>query len=103
MIRIQRSRKKGYKTPPNTIYVGRPTKYGNPYTVKDYMLSLTPNPNDEEEDFHTWATNAYRQYLERNPKLIELAKKELKGKNLSCFCSLDKDCHVDVLLEIANK
>jgi len=29
--------------------------------------------------------------------------KSLKGKNLACFCPLDKPCHADVLLKIANK
>lgn len=28
---------------------------------------------------------------------------ELKGKNLACFCNLDKMCHADILLELANK
>lgn len=27
----------------------------------------------------------------------------LRGKNLGCFCPLDKPCHCDVLLELANK
>lgn len=27
----------------------------------------------------------------------------LKGKDLSCWCSLDKPCHADVLLEIVNE
>ena len=28
---------------------------------------------------------------------------KLRGKDLCCFCSPDKDCHVDVLLELANR
>ena len=31
--RIQRKRTPGWKMPPNTVYVGRPTKWGNPYEV----------------------------------------------------------------------
>jgi len=27
---------------------------------------------------------------------------ELRGKDLACWCPLDKPCHADVLLEIAN-
>jgi hypothetical protein len=27
---------------------------------------------------------------------------DLKGKNLACWCSLDKGCHADILLELAN-
>jgi hypothetical protein len=29
-------------------------------------------------------------------------RRELRGKNLACFCPLDQPCHADVLLEIAN-
>lgn len=28
---------------------------------------------------------------------------KIKGKNLACFCPLDKPCHADVLIEIANQ
>lgn len=35
------------------------------------------------------------------PSLDDI-RKELGGKNLACFCSLDGPCHADVLLEIAN-
>lgn len=31
--RVQRSRKKGARLPPNTLYCGRPTRYGNPFRV----------------------------------------------------------------------
>jgi Domain of unknown function (DUF4326) len=33
--RIQRKRTKGWKMPPNTVYVGRPTRLGNPFD--DYL------------------------------------------------------------------
>lgn len=33
-IRIQRKRTKGWKMPPNTIYVGRPSRWGNPWTIQ---------------------------------------------------------------------
>jgi hypothetical protein len=33
MIRVQRKRAKGWKNPENTQYVGRPTKFGNPFVV----------------------------------------------------------------------
>lgn len=31
--RIQRQRTKGWKMPANTVYVGRPTQWGNPFTL----------------------------------------------------------------------
>ncbi|ETX26587.1 DUF4326 domain-containing protein [Roseivivax isoporae] len=29
--------------------------------------------------------------------------RELRGKDLACWCPLDQPCHADVLLEIANR
>jgi hypothetical protein len=31
------------------------------------------------------------------------AEQELSGKNLACWCPLDRPCHADVLLAVANK
>jgi hypothetical protein len=31
--RIQRKRTKGWKMPAGAVYVGRPTKFGNPFSV----------------------------------------------------------------------
>lgn len=31
--RIQRKRIKGWEMPPNTLYCGRPTMWGNPYST----------------------------------------------------------------------
>ena len=79
-IRIQRKRTKGWRMPPNTVYVGRPTKWGNPFkTVKQYKETLV-------------YTGGF----------ISEIKKKLKGKNLACWCPLDQPCHADVLLRIAN-
>jgi hypothetical protein len=33
---------------------------------------------------------------------IDEIKKELRGKNLACWCALSSPCHADILLEIAN-
>src|SRR5712664_3238190 len=34
-IRIQRKRSRGWTMPPNTVYVGRPTIWGNPFRVSN--------------------------------------------------------------------
>ena len=39
-IRVQRKRTKGWRMPANTVYVGRPTKWGNPYVVGTPMVRL---------------------------------------------------------------
>ncbi len=109
-IRIQRKRTKGYKMPPNTISVTRPGKWGNPYHVIDTgegcfnvvwvvkgleLLVAWAIPEDM----------ALKLAIEKFEAGVnhEAAKKELKGKNLACFCPLDKPCHADVLLKIANQ
>jgi hypothetical protein len=74
--------------PENTIYVGRPSKWGNPFSVMDGY--------SQEE-----AVKLFRNALTEYP-LDESAILELKGKNLCCWCPLDQPCHADVLLEIAN-
>lgn len=91
-VRIQRKRVKGWRMPPNTIYVGRPTKWGNPFP----LYNFTPEA----------AVHYYRDHLvdDQHTHWRELrsAFPELRGKNLACFCPLDQPCHADVLLEIAN-
>lgn len=88
--RIQRKRAKGWRTPPNTVYVGRPTKWGNPVNWKE---------TGRQEAVWWYKRMIYEGYL----NIVPLAKIELRGKNLSCFCPLDEPCHADILLEIANK
>jgi len=38
-----------------------------------------------------------------NIEFRKAVKKQLKGKNLVCWCPLDKSCHADILLKIANE
>jgi hypothetical protein len=86
--RIQRKRKKGWKMPEGAIYVGRPTRFGNPFSVEGFGRNL--------------AVFNFRQRM-RNMQLVNPSFfDELRGKDLACWCPLDKPCHADVLLEIAN-
>ena len=32
-VRVRLSRKKGWRKPPNTVVVSRPTKWGNPFSI----------------------------------------------------------------------
>lgn len=95
--RIQLSRKKGWRLPPNTVVVARPSIFGNPYKVGGIDHRTSERIID--------AAHAVRLYIERG---IPLALKpeirsRLRGKNLACWCPLDAPCHADVLLELANK
>jgi hypothetical protein len=96
--RIQLSRKKGWRLPPNTVVVSRPTKWGNPCVV-------TP------ETTRAHAVAVFRA-LVRNGNLppfsASIIRAELRGKNLACWCRLYDEkglrvpCHADILLSVAN-
>lgn len=95
-IRIQRKRTKGWKIPPNTIVVSRPSRWGNPYRVGDFDIN---GKKITRETAIEW----YRKWLYKDLnfcgyKILD----ELKGKNLACWCKLTAKCHADVLLDIAN-
>ena len=112
-VRIQRSRQNKQVSPNGLpiVYVGRPTKWGNPYKVGGVCANHfgTEFPIKTAED----AVNCYKNmFLTKiNPAIIFGSKEvllhadlsELKGKNLSCWCRLDCKCHADVLLELANR
>jgi hypothetical protein len=91
--------------PENAIYVGRPTKWGNPFKVgKMYFptdeIVLNPfNPKMEMCKDIDQCLQLYKEHLHRELKYGRLNLDELKGKDLTCFCSLTDKCHVDVLLE----
>ena len=89
-IRIKRKRAGGWRMPPNTVYVGRPSRWGNPYIIDDI---LTPYK----------ALRMYKAYLNSSPSLQAHAQATLQGKNLACWCEIGDLCHADVLLEIANR
>lgn len=71
------------------VYIGRPTKWGNPF-----VIGQDGNRHDVVQKYREWILNY--------PELISDAKRELKGKNLVCWCA-PAECHGDVLIEIANE
>jgi hypothetical protein len=78
------------------IYIGRGSKFGNPYS--HLPNSAAPWPVETRED----AIRLYEEWIRSQPELMAAAKKELKNKILGCFCS-PLACHGDVLLKIANE
>lgn len=89
--RVQLSRKKGWKLPPGSVVVARPTKWGNPFVLG------TPEVPDRET-----AVRLFKEYLRGKPELVAEARAHLRGKHLACWCPLDKPCHADVWLDIVN-
>lgn len=109
--RVQLSHKKGWRMPPNTVSVARPTKWGNPFKVlneEGFPLITREDGSgcfNRDDDEGTHWHNCYDQvvalFRERAVDgLPNLAP--LRGKNLACWCPLDQPCHADVLLELAN-
>lgn len=104
-VRIQRKRTKGWKMPPNCVYVGRPTIWGNPFKVSNGDCDHPDcGPKSHPVLTRQDVVDQYRRYL---PGLLRAQQKglieSLRGKDLCCFCRLDQPCHADVLLEVANK
>ncbi|HXF53602.1 MAG TPA: DUF4326 domain-containing protein [Hyphomicrobiaceae bacterium] len=99
-------RSKGWRKPANTVYVGRPSQWGNPFRPGD------KHPEHGRPMRRAEAVALYRKALTRpksalNARLdprctLDAVKRELAGRNLACWCSLVGPCHADVLLDIAN-
>jgi hypothetical protein len=84
--------------PANTVYVGRPTKWGNHH----YVGKIDPLDGEPMDAAST--VYHFRRYIERHDwMLLDACRSELRGKDLACWCPLDQPCHADVLLELANR
>ena len=70
--------------------VSRPTKWGNPHPISFGRQEVV---------------RRYRADLlaGRLSLTVEDARRELRGRDLACYCPLDGPCHADVLIEIANE
>lgn len=81
--------KKTEKPPKDAVFIGRPSKWGNPFSAA-------------YESQRDWAVNSFTEWLEKNPKIKEQIRQELKGRDLVCYCK-PKRCHGDVIFKIANE
>lgn len=71
------------------VYIGRGTPWGNPFRQ---------GPAQSRSQI----IEAYRKWLMRQPDLVKRVRDELRGKRLGCHCR-PKNCHGDILAEIANE
>ncbi len=116
---------RGEALPPNTVLVCRPTKFGNPFhafrlkrKMEDQDLIPTEEKKDRSEKGKLHPEDACKFYLQwidgeipssaahdkgAVPPTREQIRRELRGKNLACYCPLGDPCHRDVLLKIANE
>lgn len=105
--RIQLSRAKGWRMPENTVKVDRSTRWGNPYRWQDYELKSSDVPWDVcPQEFATQlAVDAFCEDAATDALPVKRADivRELRGKNLACWCKPGTPCHADVLLRLANE
>lgn len=127
--RIQRRRSDGWRTPEGAVYVGRPTKWGNPFKVYlcpccrhwdvidengvTYLINhkvarrVTPL-SDSKRDAHIKAVSLFKglyvhMYGSIIPERDLSSLAVLRGKDLVCWCPASLPCHADVLLDLANR
>lgn len=106
--------------PPDTIYVGRGSRWGNPFPthepVRDGHGDVTRHKieiRSPQEAVKLFAKHilpyshhgiySTMEYLYISEANLNEMQSDLAGKNLACWCDLDKPCHADWLLEMANK
>ena len=73
--------------PANAVYIGRGSKWGNPFRI---------GPDGDRAA----VIAKYEQWLAQQPQLLR-ALDELRGRDLVCFCA-PRPCHGDLLLQLAN-
>jgi len=76
--------------PPGSRGVARSSFFGNPYDTQTYgppevYVQLFVEKYEHDQDFRA--------------RVI----RELRGKDLWCYCALDVPCHVNMLLQWANE
>jgi hypothetical protein len=69
------------------VYIGRPSKWGNPFRIG-------------RDGDRLQVIEKYERWLLDQPALVAAAQKELRGKVLVCWCK-PLACHGDVLARIA--
>lgn len=90
------SKRKGAEPPPvDAEYVGRPTRWGNPFVV-----GVHGGQGECVELFREWIGRPEQRSLR------QAARRMLRGKDLVCWCSSPnkpRPCHANVWIEIANE
>jgi hypothetical protein len=129
--RVQRQRTAGWKKPDGAVYVGRGSKWGNPYRLGTTQVR-TPALDGSiwEQEGRLGKTSGqwhgfvhpdgtvtshlvqdaapeqvvelYRRWMAGRPGLVDAAREQLAGRDLMCWCPLEQPCHADWLLDVAN-
>lgn len=119
--RIQRSRRKGYRMPPNSKSICRPGAWGNPFRVVKneenyYRVSVSaknlfdkavltniliesgPAGFTTKTAASEHAAMLFGKLMDRMPQNYPLS--DFDGvKHIACFCALDQPCHGDEIIK----
>lgn len=112
--RVQRSRKKGSKLPPNTLCCTRPGPWSNPIVGKNadaakwFRIWLVKHPR--------WIAGSLLSLARQNGASLRLHKSSCfyqtthryldnleqlrQYDHLGCWCRLEDDCHCDTYIEL---
>lgn len=111
--RIQRKRTAGWRMPPNGKSVTRPGRFANPFRPYTQVSIFAAELSIAEpghvviqcggvEECLAW----FRLQQMALWRLYERAGEDyfapIRGFDLACWCPLDRPCHADVLLDLAN-
>lgn len=137
--RIRLERRKGWRKPAGAVVVARPSRWGNPWAVRDgacrivwpggwgvkagmlehfdLPLAGTWTVGDSLIAYHDWLTvgfvlasfrprwdgeQEFRAAMVDLRAAVLARLDDLRGRDLACWCPLDRACHADVLLKLAN-
>lgn len=91
--------RRGVALPPGARYVGRPSRWGNPYVFDPSGF----RPGRVLVTSRAEAVRRYEEDLLTEPQSLAAVRAALAGVDLACYCPLDVACHGDVLLRVANE
>ena len=109
--RIQLSREKGWRLPADAVKVDRATVFGNPYRIGESIdvkqarrwgWEISPEGRKIICEDAAAAVRRFAHCLFWDSAIHEFVRKELKGKDLACWCAIGDPCHADTLLVLAN-
>jgi hypothetical protein len=116
--RIQRRRTRGWRAPEGAAYVGRPTRFGNPFRLHRHNDGWSVQFGEHgggvgafptKAEARRYATEAFRVWITQPEQAdtLRLFRALLHGRDLTCWCPLPEPgqpdhCHAAVLIALVN-
>lgn len=94
-LRIQRKCTRGWRMPANAVYVGRPSRWANPYIIGQPAAESGGELVTNENCLRLFEGHCERM-LAKDPHWLD----PLVNMLLACWCPLVLPCHVDIILRL---